>query len=61
VLSVSNERRAATRSWYFSIFFSYKKASKRYRAGELDVEFPHGTYLPPAWRVVRPSAEYSPI
>jgi hypothetical protein len=61
VLSSSNERRAIAKMWYFSIYFKYKKASLRYRAGELDVEFPPGTYRPPSWQVVRPSGLYCPI
>lgn len=61
VLSVSHERRAEGRNWYFKIYFKYKESSKRYRAGELEVEFPPGTYLPPIWMVVRPSGPYVPI
>jgi hypothetical protein len=36
-----------TISWYFDMYFRYKEASRRYREGELDVEFPPGTYRPP--------------
>ena len=32
--------------WYFDMIFSFKKASSRYRAGELDIEFPPGMYRP---------------
>lgn len=32
--------------WYFEMHFAFKSASKRYRAGELDVEFPPGMYRP---------------
>ena len=46
VLSVCNRRRAECRAWYFDIFFRYKEASHRYRTGELDIEFPKGTYRP---------------
>jgi len=46
ILSVCPKRRAEHKAWYFSVFFAYKDASKRYRAGELDVEFPEGTYRP---------------
>ena len=46
VLSVSNERRAAVKAWYFEKYFAYKEASKRYRAGEYTVEFPSGMYKP---------------
>ncbi len=52
VLSVCPIRRAETKAWYFEMYFKYKEASKRYRAGELDVEFPEGTY--------RPSLRYFP-
>jgi hypothetical protein len=48
VLSVCPERRKAANTWYFSIYAEYKKASLRYRSGELNVKFPPGTYMPPA-------------
>ena len=35
-----------TMDWYFRTYFSYKEASRRYRAGEENVEFPPGTYKP---------------
>jgi hypothetical protein len=47
------ERRSAGETWYFNIYFEYKAASKRYRAGELDVAFPAGTYKPPLFTVAR--------
>jgi REP element-mobilizing transposase RayT len=46
VLAECDEERALGREWYFDIYFRYKEASRRYRAGELDVEFPPGTYRP---------------
>ncbi len=46
VLSISNERRAVFKAWYFEIYFLYKESSKRYREGDLLVEFPPGTYKP---------------
>lgn len=46
VLSVCNQRRAECKAWYFDIYFSYKEASKEYRAGNLTVKFPEGTYRP---------------
>ena len=46
VLSICDDRRAKTKVWYFDKYFAYKSASKRYRAGELDVEFPDGMYPP---------------
>lgn len=32
--------------WYFAMLDAYKKASKRYLAGNLEVNFPPGTYKP---------------
>ncbi len=46
VLSVSHERRAVFKAWYFNIYFQYKEASIRYRTGDTNVEFPPGTYKP---------------
>ena len=48
VLAVCSERRREATAWYFDIYAKYKEASLRYRSGELDVEFPPGTYMPPA-------------
>jgi hypothetical protein len=47
------ERRTAGEAWYFATYFEYKAASKRYRAGELNVIFPTGTYKPPLFTVAR--------
>ena len=46
ILSVCPKRRAEYKVWYFSIYFEYQEASESYRSGELDVEFPGGTYRP---------------
>lgn len=46
VLSVCPKRRAACKAWYFGKYFAYKDSSRRYRSGELNVEFPEGTYRP---------------
>ena len=46
VLSVCPERRKKCTSWYFNNHFAYKDCSRRYRAGELTVEFPPGMYKP---------------
>ncbi|MEY4668951.1 MAG: hypothetical protein RL518_1650 [Pseudomonadota bacterium] len=51
VLSKDHERRSAGEAWYFSIYFKYRERSKRYRSGEVDVEFPQGTYKPPMFTV----------
>lgn len=59
VLSVSNERRAAAKKWYFEMYFWYKEASRRYRAGEIGVQFPPGMYLPPSWQLPKPEGPYS--
>jgi len=46
ILSVCPTRRAEGKAWYFSIYFAYKEASPRYRAGKRDTTFPPGTYPP---------------
>ena len=46
ILSVSNQRRAAGKAWYFHIYYHYKSASKEYREGNLNAVFPEGTYRP---------------
>lgn len=51
VLSRDNARRAAAKAWYFEIYFQFQESSARYRSGELDVEFPRGTYRPPMFTV----------
>jgi hypothetical protein len=53
VLSKNPNRRSLGEAWYFSIYFAYRKASARYRAGELEVAFPEGTYKPPLFTVAR--------
>ncbi|MBX7144161.1 MAG: transposase [Oligoflexia bacterium] len=49
VLSKDNQRRAQAKAWYFSIYFEYRISSERYRAGDLTIQFPPGTYKPPAF------------
>jgi hypothetical protein len=51
VLSKDDERRHQGKAWYFSIYSEYTKASAKYRAGDLTVKFPPGTYRPPAFTV----------
>jgi hypothetical protein len=46
VLSRDPELRQQTLEWYFARYYAYKKASKRYRSGDVTVEFPPGTYKP---------------
>ncbi|MCB0325945.1 MAG: hypothetical protein KDD69_20350, partial [Bdellovibrionales bacterium] len=46
VLSVCSIRKQNGLSWYFSRFVQYKSASRQYRAGNLEAEFPEGTYKP---------------
>ena len=46
VLSVCPIRRQNCLAWYFSNYFAYRKASKEYRSGNLDAQFPPGMYLP---------------
>ena len=58
VLSKSNEARAQVKAWYFSLYFEYKDASKRYRGGESNVRFPEGMY--PPWRPSVPVVSVAP-
>jgi hypothetical protein len=51
VLSRCPRRRTAGEAWYFCKYFGYKEASARYRAGDLNIEFPFGTYKPPLFTV----------
>lgn len=53
ILSICPKRRAEYKAWYFGVYFAYKEASARYRAGEIGVEFPAGTYRPPT-RYIKP-------
>ena len=54
VFSSCPERRRLLLLWYFDKYWRYKEASKRYRAGELGVEFPEGMYRPP-WVCIKDS------
>jgi len=45
------EHRSRGEAWYFGTYFKYKECSKRYRAGDLTVQFPPGTYKPPLFTV----------
>lgn len=47
ILSICKERWEKRIEWYFEVYFEYKSASVRYRAGDKTVEFPVGTYPPP--------------
>jgi len=47
VLSKDPEVIRAVMEWYNAIVRAHKDASERYLDGELDVEFPEGTYKPP--------------
>jgi hypothetical protein len=55
VLSIDPRAWKETMTWYFQIYFRYKEASRRYRAGDITVEFPQGTYKP--YIAVRPPPE----
>jgi len=46
ILCVCPIRRSEALAWYFSIYAHFKEASKAYRAGNLSVSFPPGTYKP---------------
>lgn len=51
ILSTCQVRKSSGDAWYFSIYFEYRSCSKRYRSGDSMVEFPPGTYKPPAFTV----------
>lgn len=51
VLSVCDDRRAAAKDWYFQMYRDYKKASAKFREGDLLTPFPPGTYRPSLWVV----------
>jgi len=51
VLSRNPKRRATGNDWYFQTIGEYKHCSKLYRAGDLTVVFPKGTYKPPLFTV----------
>jgi hypothetical protein len=51
ILSKNPERRSSGEAWYFNTYFEYRRCSKRYRSGDLSVEFPKGTYKPPLFTV----------
>ncbi len=46
VHSVCPERRQEAKTFYFTMYDMFKKASARYRKGFLDTEFPPGMYRP---------------
>ncbi|MDC0357269.1 hypothetical protein OAO01_00505 [Oligoflexia bacterium] len=52
VLCVCAKLRNKFYDWYFTIYAAYKEASQRYRAGEIDVVFPPGTYKPPNFTII---------
>lgn len=51
VLSKDPERRAKGKAWYFSIYFEFREKSALYRLGQSHVDFPPGTYKPPAFTI----------
>lgn len=61
VLSRCPIRLEEAKKWYYDIQAQYRKASKRFIAGELDVTFPVDTWRPRTWQVPRPSGPYSPL
>ncbi len=46
ILSICSVRWAKFVDWYFKIYFAFKNASEQYRNGNLNAEFPPGTYRP---------------
>lgn len=51
ILSKDPGRRLKGKAWYFSIYFDYREKSELYRSGDTQVEFPPGTYKPPAFTI----------
>ena len=51
VLATCPKRYEVANAWYFGCYHKYKAASKEYRAGNLNVLFPPGTYKPPLFTV----------
>lgn len=47
VLTLSASARKRYLEWYFGILNWFKEASRRYLLGEVEVQFPPGTYRPP--------------
>ena len=47
VLTLNPEARKIYVDRYFLLLEAYREASRQYRSGALDVEFPPGTYRPP--------------
>lgn len=54
ILCICPTTRKQLKAWYFAIYFSYKKASKRFREGDLTINFPPGTFRP-SFRPPEPS------
>ena len=46
ILSVCDQRRAECKDWYFRMYFEFKRISKLYRDGLLNIIFPEGMYPP---------------
>lgn len=55
ILAKCPKRYEDAHNWYFDKYHSYKKASKEYRAGNLNVQFPPGMYKPPLFTVADPN------
>lgn len=49
VLTRSFETKRYVLSWYFAIVEAHRAASRKFRNGDLSVEFPAGTFRPPAF------------
>jgi REP element-mobilizing transposase RayT len=57
VLSKNPKLRAHYLKLYFQVYYEFQEASERYRAGELTVRFPPGTYRPYSKSMAPPLAE----
>jgi len=59
VLSACPVRHRFWTNWYFGNYYQYKEASREYRAGNLNVRFPEGTYKPPILSPAPKPKDYS--
>jgi len=51
ILSTNAISWSEANTWYFGVFFEHRRCSELYRAGDLTVKFPDGTYKPPLFTV----------
>ena len=57
ILAICPHRRQKWYDWYFDIYYSYKEASKLFRSGSFNVQFPPGTYRPYTSTAIIPTSQ----